>query len=199
MGYHCHYLYPHRITQYTPYQAELAQGRLESLMNYQTMVCDLTGLDVANGSLLDEATAAAEAMALCYRLQGKRKKRGPTKFLVDKNCHPQSIAVVKTRAECLGVEVVVGDYQEFDVAGEGVCGVLVQYPNTEGSVEDYAALIREASKANVRGLCLFPVCRLLISPRIMSCNQNNYNLIHTSTMRWLAIMKPLLSNKLEVL
>lgn len=146
---------PLRITQYTPYQAELAQGRLESLMNFQTMVCDLTGLDVANASLLDEASAAAEAMALCYRWQGRRKKSVHSKFLVDKNCHPQSIAVVKTRAECLGVEVIVGDYHQFDVGGEGVCGVLVQYPNTEGSVEDYSGLIRRANEAKVRELHSF--------------------------------------------
>lgn len=118
-------------------------------MNYQTMVCDLTGLDIANASLLDEGTAAAEAMSLCFRLQKKRRKKmESSKFLIDKHCHPQSIAVVQTRAECIGVEVVIGDYHQF-VLDDDVCGVLVQYPNTEGSVEDYSALLKQADNANV--------------------------------------------------
>ena len=120
-------------------------------MNYQTMVCDLTGLDLANASLLDEGTAAAEAMSLCYRLlqRKKKKKAEGSKFLVDQHCHPQTVAVVKTRAECIGVEIVVGDYLTFELSDASVCGVLVQYPNTEGTISDYTTLMEQANKNEV--------------------------------------------------
>src|SRR5205823_1186025 len=98
-------------TAYTPYQAELAQGRLEALINFQTMVTDLTALDIANASLLDEATAAAEAMALCHHAAADRSRN---KFFVSDNCHPETIEVVRTRAKPLGIEIVVGDFQRFD-------------------------------------------------------------------------------------
>ncbi|KAJ1266715.1 hypothetical protein BS78_08G173400 [Paspalum vaginatum] len=138
---------PAWYTQYTPYQAEIAQGRLESLLNYQTMVADLTALPMSNASLLDEATAAAEAMAMCDAiLRGKKKT-----FLIDSSCHPQTIDVCRTRAAGFGIHVrVVADDAAkgfgfgFDYSGGDVCGVLVQYPGTEGEVRDYAQLVKDA-------------------------------------------------------
>ncbi|XP_064386896.1 glycine dehydrogenase (decarboxylating), mitochondrial-like [Halichondria panicea] len=132
---------PGWITQYTPYQPEMSQGRLESLMNYQTLISDLTGLDIANASLLDEASAAAEAMALCHR---QCKWTETPLFLVDSRCHPQSIAVVRTRASHLGVEVVESDFRDFDFSSGQVCGVLLQYPNTDGQINDYSQVIEKA-------------------------------------------------------
>ncbi len=120
-------------TAYTPYQPEIAQGRLEALLNFQTMVIDLTGLPVANASLLDEATAAAEAMALC--LHAAEDSAGRV-FFVSQDCHPQTIAVVKTRARPLGVDVLVG--APADVSGRKLLGALVQYPDTRGAVEDWS-------------------------------------------------------------
>ncbi len=125
---------PGWYTQYTPYQAEIAQGRLEALLNFQTVVADLTGLPVANASLLDEGTAAAEAMSLfAGQVKGERHT-----FFVDARCHPQTIAVVQTRALPLGIEVEVGRWDAF-TPGDGTIGALVQYPDTEGAVEDFAA------------------------------------------------------------
>ena len=122
---------PAWYTAYTPYQPEIAQGRLEALLNYQTMVADLTGLPVANASLLDEATAAAEAMAMAER-SAKSKARG---FFVDRNCHPQTVAVIRTRAKPLGIEVIVGDPVKMDAAA--VFAGIFQYPGTFGHVTDY--------------------------------------------------------------
>jgi len=127
---------PAWYTAYTPYQPEISQGRLEALLNFQTMVCDLTGLDVANASLLDEATAAAEAMALCQRA-ARSKARA---FFVDHHCHSQTIVVIRTRAEPLGWEVVVGDpFADLDPAA--VFGAVFQYPGTYGDVRDFAGPI----------------------------------------------------------
>jgi glycine dehydrogenase len=127
---------PGWYTAYTPYQPEIAQGRLEALFVFQTMVADLTALPLANASLLDEATAAAEAMALCHRA-GRGKKSA---FLVDQACHPQTIAVVQTRADALGIEVHVGDAASFDLASIALFGALLQYPDTEGRIYDLAPL-----------------------------------------------------------
>ncbi|MDX2193420.1 MAG: aminomethyl-transferring glycine dehydrogenase [Gemmatimonadales bacterium] len=131
---------PRWYTAYTPYQPEISQGRLEALLNYQTMVSDLTGLPLANASLLDEATAAAEAMALTLAVLPPR--RAPV-FLVADSCHPQTIAVLRTRAEARGVRVVTGPVAGFRFGGD-VIGALVQYPTTEGAVEDYRELCVQA-------------------------------------------------------
>jgi glycine dehydrogenase len=131
---------PGWYTQYTPYQAEIAQGRLEALLNFQTMVIDLTGLPIANASLLDEGTAAAEAMHLALG----EAREGANTFFVSELCHPQTIEVVRTRARPLGVEVVVGDHETFDLR-EGVFGVLLQYPATDGRVIDYGDFPARAS------------------------------------------------------
>ncbi len=134
---------PGWYTAYTPYQAEIAQGRLEALLNFQTMIADLTGLDVANASLLDEGTAAAEAMSLA--LAGKPK--GKAIFVSDR-CHPQTIDVVVTRAEPLGIEVVIGDWLTFDPAAcEGLFAVLVQYPDTRGRIDDFGDFFKQAKAA----------------------------------------------------
>ncbi|KAF9092997.1 hypothetical protein BGX29_010147, partial [Mortierella sp. GBA35] len=129
---------PGWYTQYTPYQPEIAQGRLESLLNYQTMVTDLTGMSIANASLLDEGTAAAEAMIMCWAATKNKKNT----FFVDENCHPQTIACVQTRAEAFNINVVVGNHRDFDfeaIKGE-LSGVLIQYPDTRGNVADYKGL-----------------------------------------------------------
>jgi len=136
---------PGWYTQYTPYQAEIAQGRLEALLNFQTMVGDLTGLPVSNSSLLDEATAAAEAMSLCLAVSRKNRSE---RFLVSERCHPQTIAVVKTRAGALGIEVVVGDHDTHDFEQAPVFGCLVQYPTTDGAILDYRGFAERAHEAN---------------------------------------------------
>ena len=130
---------PAWYTAYTPYQPEISQGRLEALLNFQTMVTDLTGLEIANASLLDEATAAAEAMAFCQRLSKSKAKA----FFVSRDCHPQTIEVVRTRAEPLGFEVIVGD-AATELAAHEVFGVLLQYPASTGEVSDYAAIVAAA-------------------------------------------------------
>ncbi len=133
---------PAWYTAYTPYQPEISQGRLEALLNFQTMICDLTGLDIANASLLDEATAVAEAMALCARsAKGKR-----TRFFVDHHAHPQTIAVVRTRAEPLGWEVQVGD-PATDLDAAQCFGAVLQYPGTFGEVNDPSAVIAKLHAA----------------------------------------------------
>jgi glycine dehydrogenase len=124
---------PGWYTAYTPYQAEVAQGRLEALLTFQTVVMDLTGLEIANASLLDEGTAAAEAMAMSYAARGKP---GKEVFFVSDECHPQTIEVVKTRAHARGVTVVVGDWRKAPIGSE-VFGALIQYPATDGAVHDY--------------------------------------------------------------
>ena len=134
---------PGWYTQYTPYQSEISQGRLESLLNFQSMVCDLTKMEIANASLLDEATACAEAMTLSHRVRGKG---GRNKFLVAETCHPQNIALVQTRAEPLGIEVEVGPVDKFEFA-ENVFGILLQYPDTNGIAGDYSELIAKAKEA----------------------------------------------------
>ncbi len=135
---------PGWYTAYTPYQAEIAQGRLEALLNFQTMVIDLTGLPITNASLLDESTAAAEAMGMCLAAS----KRGTSKtFFVSETCHPQTIGVLKTRAEPLGIELLIGDHRTavFDTP---LLGALVQYPATDGAVYDYSDFAEKIHDAN---------------------------------------------------
>ncbi|MCE2790709.1 MAG: glycine dehydrogenase, partial [Saprospiraceae bacterium] len=128
---------PGWYTQYTPYQAEIAQGRLEALLNFQTMVSELTGLPIANASLLDEGTAAAEAMAMAEGIHNKKRKSSPaTKFFIDDRVYPQTVDVVTTRANPLHIEIVRGDWRSFNF-GEEYFGVLIQYPDASGEVHDY--------------------------------------------------------------
>jgi len=132
---------PGWYTQYTPYQAEISQGRLEALLNFQTMVSDLTGLPLANASLLDEATAAAEAMTLLRRLHRNRNR-----FFVSEDCHPQTIAVLHTRAIPLGIDLVVGSHDSFHL-DENAFGILLQYPTTDGQIVDHRSLCQTAHEA----------------------------------------------------
>ena len=138
---------PGWYTQYTPYQAEIAQGRLEMLLNYQTMVCDLTGLPVSNASLLDEGTAASEAMTLVYHSNGKEETKNV--FLVADNCFPQTIYILQTRALPLDIELVISSPDKFNF-NEKVFGCIVQYPDSFGGVNDYSSLIEEANKCGVK-------------------------------------------------
>ncbi|MCP4443282.1 MAG: aminomethyl-transferring glycine dehydrogenase [Aureispira sp.] len=141
---------PGWYTQYTPYQAEIAQGRLEALLNFQTMVSDLTGLPIANASLLDEGTAAAEAMSMFYSLKNKRAKGDAIarQFLVPKNIYPQTLDVLLTRAEPLGIEIVVAEPAEYTI-NQHTFGVLLQYPGEDGGVEDYSGVVEKAQAAGV--------------------------------------------------
>lgn len=140
---------PGWYTQYTPYQAEIAQGRLEALLNFQTMVSDLTGLPIANASLLDEGTAAAEAMAMFHTLKAKKnKEESPDVFLVDSNVYEQTIDVLMSRATPLEIKVQVIDWKSFEFTDK-VFGILLQYPDKNGSVEDYRALVEKAKAMNV--------------------------------------------------
>ncbi len=139
---------PAWYTAYTPYQPEISQGRLEALLNYQTMVSDLTGLEIANASLLDEATAAAEAMTMAQRVA----KSKATAFFVDENCHPQNIAVMKTRAAPLGIEVIVGAPE--DLQADKVFGAIFQYPGTYGHVRDFTAQMDALHEAKAAGIVI---------------------------------------------
>ncbi len=139
---------PGWYTAYTPYQAEVSQGRLEVLLNFQQMIMDLTGMELANASLLDEATAGAEAMAMAHRVSKNKSER----FFVDRDCHPQTLAVVETRARALGIEVLVGDpYGELD--GQDFFGVLLQYPGSSGEVRDMRP-VAEAARARKALVCV---------------------------------------------
>jgi glycine dehydrogenase len=155
---------PGWYTPYTPYQAEISQGRLEALLNFQTMISDLTGLPLANASLLDEATAAAEAMAMCFSIK-HRGFKPDAPFVVSPDCHPQTIAVIQTRAKAVGVRIEVADPSAWDFSSGDTCGVLVQYPATDGSVADHRALIDRAHGAGA--LVVFaadPLALALLTP-----------------------------------
>jgi glycine dehydrogenase len=152
---------PGWYTQYTPYQAEIAQGRLEALLNFQTMITDLTGLDIANASLLDEGTAAAESMTMCQGIKGREDNNA---FFVSDTCHPQTIDVVRTRARALGIEVIVGHHDTFDFSRK-VFAALVQYPATDGAVHDYRSF---AGKVHANDALLIasadPLALALLAP-----------------------------------
>ncbi len=140
---------PGWYTAYTPYQAEIAQGRLEALINYQTMVIDLTGMQIANASLLDEATAAAEAMFLLFASR-KSSRKSSNKFFVDENTFPQTLGVLETRSVPLGIDLVIGSVDQFDVTAPEYFGVFVQNPNNNGEVRDYTALISAAHENDLQ-------------------------------------------------
>ncbi len=134
---------PGWYTQYTPYQAEISQGRLEALLNFQTLIADLTGLPLANASLLDEATSAAEALGMCVAI-ARGRKRG---FFAAADCHPQTLGVLRTRAGALGIELHIGSVDAIDFESQNLCGILLQYPATDGRIEDHRALAERAHAA----------------------------------------------------
>ena len=148
---------PGWYTAYTPYQPEISQGRLESLLNFQQMVIDLTAMDIANASLLDEATAAAEAMALAKRVSKNRKSN---KFFVHNQCFPQTIDVVKTRAECFGFELVIGEID--DINADGLFGALFQYPFMSGEVQDFTDVITSLHEGKVISIIAADIMSLAV-------------------------------------
>ncbi len=155
---------PGWYTAYTPYQAEIAQGRLEALINFQTMVMDLTAMDIANASLLDEGTAAAEAMHMFAGLR-KREKKNANTFFVDANTFPQTLDILKTRATSIGINLVIGDINTVDITDEDLYGMLYQYPAGDGSASDFRALIESAHESNVLVACAADLMSLtLLTP-----------------------------------
>jgi len=141
---------PGWYTAYTPYQAEIAQGRLEALLNYQTTIIELTGMEIANASLLDEGTSAAEAMALLFDVRTRdQKKNNVNKFFVSEEILPQTLSVLQTRSTPIGVELVIGNHEEFDLS-EGFYGAILQYPGKFGQVHDYTAFIAKAKENNIK-------------------------------------------------
>ncbi|MEL6810027.1 MAG: aminomethyl-transferring glycine dehydrogenase [Bacteroidota bacterium] len=141
---------PGWYTAYTPYQAEIAQGRLEALLNFQTMVTDLTGMELANASLLDEATAAAEAMSLLFAVRERsQKKANVVKFFVSEEILPQTLSLLETRSTPLGIELVIGDHKEFDFSSE-FFGAILQYPGKSGKIYDYKNFVSKAKEAQIK-------------------------------------------------
>ena len=157
---------PGWYTAYTPYQAEISQGRMEALVNFQTMVCDLTGMAIANASMLDEATAAAEAMAMCHDLKGQSGHGGQgsaPRFFVSEGCHPQTISLLRTRTEPLGIELIVGSIDQ--IPESGLCGGILQYPSSDGSIHDPSSAIAKIHSAG--GLAIVasdPLALVLLKP-----------------------------------
>jgi glycine dehydrogenase len=141
---------PGWYTAYTPYQAEIAQGRLEALLNYQTMICDLTGMELANASLLDEATAAAEAMALLFDVRERAKKKAKAnKFFVSHEVLPQTVALLETRATPIGIELVFGNHEDFDFEAD-YFGAILQYPGKFGQIFDYENFVKKANEKDIK-------------------------------------------------
>ena len=154
---------PGWYTAYTPYQAEISQGRMEALVNFQTMVCDLTGMAIANASMLDEATAAAEAMAMCHDLKGPQGIQGGGSFFVSDGCHPQTISLLRTRTEPLGIVLIVGS--EDQIPTSDLCGGILQYPATDGAIIDPTSAIEKIHAAG--GLAVVasdPLALVLLKP-----------------------------------
>jgi len=143
---------PGWYTAYTPYQAEIAQGRLEALINFQTVINDLTGMELSNASLLDEGTSAAEAMSMLFRVR-KNKKKSANKFFVSNKIFPQTLSLLKTRSTRMGIELVTGDIQNFNFKDNGYYGLMIQYPDDDGHVVDHSSLILEA-KSNHISICV---------------------------------------------
>merc|ERR1719357_838130 len=147
---------PGWTTQYTPYQPEIAQGRLESLLNYQTIISELTGMEVANASLLDEGTAAAEALGLCFRVNKRRR------FLLSDKLHPQTISCVATRAGPFGIKIEVVDVNSVDFSSKDIGGIIFQYPDTEGSIHDFSKVVEKAHKFGTLTVCATDLLALSI-------------------------------------
>jgi glycine dehydrogenase len=166
---------PGWYTSYTPYQPEVAQGRLEMLLNFQQMIIDFTGMDIANASLLDEGTAAAEAMGLSYRIS----KSDTKKVFISKNCHPQTIDVIKTRAEPLGLEVIVGD-EDKDIKEDIICGII-QYPGTLGDIKDPSEAISKIHKHNGKAVL---VCDLLALAKLKTPSELGADIAVGSSQRF---------------
>ena len=166
---------PGWYTSYTPYQPEVAQGRLEMLMNFQQMIIDLTGMEIANASLLDEGTAAAEAIALSYRISKKNIK----KVFVSKNCHPQTIDVIKTRAEPLGLDIIVGN-EDKDINNDIVCGII-QYPGTLGDIKDPSQAISKIHKNNGKAVL---ICDLLALTKLKTPGELGADIAVGSSQRF---------------
>lgn len=140
---------PGWYTAYTPYQAEIAQGRLEALLNFQTMICDLSGMQIANSSLLDEGTAAAEAMAMLFNnMSRSKKKSGSNKFFVSDLCYPQTIEILKTRSEPLNIELIIGDHNLIELS-EDFFGIILQYPAKYGEVLDYTQIVEKSKSLEI--------------------------------------------------
>ncbi|MBE9223419.1 aminomethyl-transferring glycine dehydrogenase [Cyanobacterium stanieri LEGE 03274] len=167
---------PNWYTAYTPYQPEIAQGRLEALLNYQTMIIDLTGLEIANASLLDEGTAAAEAMTMSYGVC----KNKSNKFFVDRTCHPQTIAVMETRARYLDIELIIADFADFDF-NTPIFGALLQYPTTHGTVYDYQGIIDQVHQQ--KGLVTL-ACDLMSLALLKSPGELNADIAVGNTQRF---------------
>ena len=154
---------PSWYTAYTPYQAEIAQGRMEALLNYQTIICDLTGMQLANASLLDESTAAAEAMTMLFSLRNReQKKNNISRFFISKNTLPQTISLLETRAEPLGIQIIIGDFENFNY-DSSFYGCLMQYPGVYGGIEDIKGYCSKAKNNNIKIVVaadLFSLCLL---------------------------------------
>ena len=168
---------PGWYTQYTPYQSEISQGRLEALLVFQTMVSDLTGLPLANASLLDEGTAAAEAMSMCRSIRRGQGQR----FLASEECHPQTLGVLRTRVEALGLELVVGRLEEMETLPEDLFGILIQYPATHGQLRDPKAIIE---RAQTEGIPVVMAADLLALTLIKSPGELGADLAIGSTQRF---------------
>src|ERR1035437_4027540 len=172
---------PSWYTSYTPYQAEISQGRLEALLNFQTAVCDFTGMPLANASLLDEATAAAEAASMMFNLRNREQIKNNANILfVDQYCFPSILAVLNTRAEAQGIQLEIGDYAALHFTNKHF-GAIIQYPNSNGSVEDYAELVTEAHTVG---------CKVAVAADILSLalltppGEWNADIVFGSTQRW---------------